>query len=233
MISYKKILLFGDSYADKNSTGEYVGWPSLLENYYKVTNFALSGSGPDYQLQLLLDSIAANNYSKFSNTVVIFLVSGTSRFIFDFYNSPRDHHLSLQLSSDNITNESPGYDELKPYLKYKNFILDFYRYYGTSDIVQYGQLLKTVGVLNLYATLFDKILVWPVFDNIHYDLPLMSSNLTFIPTPLFNIEGNPYGDADIRPNHLIKENHHVMVSQLIEWIETKKTIDVEKFVWTV
>lgn len=231
MISYKKLFVFGDSYADKNSTGEYVGWPSLLESYYKVTNFALSGSSPDHQLTLLLDIIAANNYSKFTDTAVIFLISSPNRFIFDFYNNPGDHHLSIHLSLSKITDAS-YYDELKPYLKYKNFIFDFYRYYGSTDIIQRTQLLKIVSVLNLYSTLFDQILIWPIFDNLSHNLPQMSSNLTFIPTPLFDIEGNKYGNNDIRLNHLIKENHHIMVSQLIEWIETKKTIDVEKFIWT-
>jgi len=231
MISNKKVLLFGDSFADKNSVGEYVGWPGLLESYYKVTNFAVSGSSPDHQLKLMLDFIENTDSHSFKDTVVIFLISSPNRFVFNFYKNPSDHHLSIHLAYYESADLS-YHDELSPYLKYKKFVEDFYKYYALNDEFQLTHVLKILGMLNLYSTLFDKVLVWPIFENLPYKLPTMSDKMTFVSTPLFNIEGNPYCNDDKRPNHLIKENHHIMVSQLIEWIETNRSIDLDQFKWT-
>ncbi len=223
----KEVWIFGDSYSDPSfKHNDTISWPNEIANKYNITNFSCLGTGPDWSLELLQKNIKQLDKSKLKNIDLIFFISHVSRFNFSFYNHQQDQVLTPLIAARQSLNKHSK-REIKQYSKYQSFCKDFFRYYANSNLFDEQTLLKIIGNLKLYEPIFNKILVWPIFQEI--DLPVSSNNFYFVDKCLSSFE-NTYGHAmDTRNNHLSLANHEIVLEQLSNWIDHSNPIDTSKF----
>lgn len=220
----EKLWIFGDSYSDKEYTYDhsFSSWPSAIEKIYEVTNFSKIGSSPDYSLNILLKKITDTSDVELQNTTLIFFVSSIHRFNFKFFNI-KDHAITAKFSDTSDSNV------MKNYREYSSFIKNFFKYYVFHSSYEQSELLKIAGCLNLLSYKFKKVLVWPIFDRITIDVE-SNNKFYFVSTPLRKIE--PWlanTTVDLRNNHMSKNNHLEMMSQLTNWIDNDMIIDISNF----
>jgi hypothetical protein len=227
----QKLWIFGDSYADRNywrDDGSFdISWVRELEKHYDVSNFATSGSGPDFAMKQLIDNINYNGADNLSDIIVIFVIPEISRINFSFL--PPNHQLvPLGMLNPNLNDK--GLELIRPYKKYENFIKDVFKYYITTSTYLDTELAKIVGWVFLQSHLFKKMLVWPTDEKMPAVKQIASDNFLYIDTPIVEIEDDNHGYGyDSRLNHLSQANHHIMLEQLIQWIEHNDPIDLTKF----
>jgi hypothetical protein len=247
----KEVWIFGDSYAQPDpivfeSTNDLVNldfttWPLLLKQKYNVKNFAKGGTGPSWSLNKLIQQIKNTDKNDLKNVNVIFLVSAIWRIDLSFYNSESHQCLTAQIPAPSREMISFGWNILnlskeekraiKPYASQKNFVKDLWKYYLLNDTYQQTELTKIIGAVNLYNTLFEKVLLWPIFHKPAIEIDYSNNNFYYINDLLYEVEKDPYGFGyDPRQNHLSKENHTIMFNQLSNWIENSQSIDINKFV---
>jgi hypothetical protein len=227
----QKLWIFGDSYAAStyhpdSSIGE-ITWVKELEKNYDVSNFALSGSGPDYSLNNLINEIAKYKKYELRDIIVIFIIPEIYRINFDFL-KPHDQIVSIAMH--NLSLNQNGKDLIKPYLKYETFIKDVFKHYVLSSSYMDTELTKMLGWLQLHSHMFKKMLIWPTNDKASEWINLSSPNVLFIDTPIFEIEDD-HADFgyDSRYNHLTQVNHYTMLDQISSWIDHNTPIDIGKF----
>ena len=223
----KKVWIFGDSFSDPSyKLNDTISWPFEIANKYDVINFSYSGTGPDWSLELLQKNIKQLDKSSLKNINLIFFISCIYRFNFNFYNHHGDQVLSKFIISWGTLNKHVK-REIKQYLPYQNFCKKFFSYYANSNLFEEQALLKIIGNLKLYEPMFNKILVWPLFQEI--DLPVSSNNFCYVDKSLSSYEKSYGYHMDNRNNHLSPENHEIMLEQLSNWIDHNKPIESSKF----
>lgn len=221
----EKLWIFGDSYSDPNSSLGKKSWVTEISKKYQVTNFSYRGTGPEWSYKKLLHQMQSNE--NLSDINLIFFISNPYRFDFQFYDDHQDHVLFRYfLSNEGLTGQS--FLKMKKYEKHKKFCKSFIKNYAYSENFETEQIIKYIGALKLYESIFKKILVWPIFSSV--DIPNSNSDKFFyVNTNLSSFEhGAPYG-LETRANHLSPLNHQAMTTVLSDWVEKNQPIDIEKF----
>jgi hypothetical protein len=231
----KKVWIFGDSYGDLTYTQrDPLTWPGELNKKYDVSNFSMTGTGPDWSLSLLNENMKSQGLDNLKDVTLIFLISSAFRFNFSFYETPK--HQRLFSIFDNVYNlkDTLRYKkELVKYSSYRKFCREFLKYYADEQNYCSTKLMKITGTLKLYEPFFEKIMVWPIFDDT--DTPISQTDkFYYVDKKLSLLEyNNKFQGKDSRSNHLSKENHVVMLEQLLNWIEYNTPIDLSKFIYNV
>ena len=214
----REVWIFGDSYANENLEFSY-SWPVLLKQQYNVKNFAITGSGPDYQLSLFLDKLSTSDAS---NTDVIFFVSDTIRFNFKFLESPSEQYIIKHLV------KTSSFDtNIKKYKKYKTFINWFFRDYVYHSTYNETETIKIILLLKELSKHFNNMIIIPVFDNLNEPL------ISFDNTEKLCIVKNKFKEVELdkfthEPNHMSQEVHDQVYKKLSYWLDTHKEIFFEK-----
>jgi hypothetical protein len=218
----KEVWIFGDSYADKNyKMSDHVTWPEMLDQKYNVKNFALVGTGPTWSLNLLINELKNNDTNKVS---VIFLSSNTERLDLSFLED--NHQVMLKIFDANGKAEKKL---KKRYTNYLDFIKKLLMYYVFTPSFKNTELLKIIGVLKLLSDNFEKILVWPIFEETTQTIR-NSEKFYFVKNKLKNLDSEYYSfNVDPRSNHLSENKHIIMFNQLSQWIDNNQEIDLSIF----
>ena len=220
------VWIFGDSYAHPHDA-DYA-WTNLLKNKgYKIQNCAYRGTGPDYQLSFLKKLIDGFDTDFTKNVTVIFLISSVMRFNFKFYDDPHDQ--VIQFDNHWASSNQHANQLYKKYKKYHKFVKTFYQQYIFHSTYTETELEKILGYLYLQSNNFNKILAWPIFDEVTMKIPY--NKRFYIPSKkMFDLEADAgqFGD-DFKLNHLSKPKHYILADQLDNWIRHNKRIDFDKF----
>lgn len=234
----EKIWIFGDSYSARWFQNEYeYTWPRKLEKKYHVENFSFSGTGPEYQLNLLKNQvIKLKNANELKNINLIFFMSGNERINFTFLDDIMDQNFMVRICADrpNLYNDPKVFQKYLHYKRYRNFITYFFRYYFFNKDNEID-ILKTLSFVKDISNIFKKVLLIPVFDdlknkNIFPFYNYMLQNDTRI-TNFYIAAGQPINMIDKNmdePNHIEAENHSIMVDMFVDWIENNVNLDSSK-----
>jgi hypothetical protein len=223
----KKVWIFGDSYAEKKRMDDFV-WTRKIEERYDVRNFAQSGTGPTWSLKKLHDEIENNKGVDLTDVSVIFLISSIFRIDLRFFSDPKSQIATLPLSRGGLTPLREMF--AKPYMEFQPFLTDFYDYHLSMDSYQDTEMSKIIGYLKLHEPLFEKMLVWPIFDEVTTTIPMSSDTFFFVPNLLNRLEyQNPQKGPDQRANHFSEVNHPIMLEQLTNWIDFSLPVDTSNF----
>ena len=232
----EKIWIFGDSYAANDSNESYT-WPKKLSEKYKVTNWAVGGTGPEYMINLFRKELENPKLvlTDLKNINLIFFLSHDSRKDFSFLQQSNDQCFTFHVGMETKFKDKWSISKLKKYAKQKDFLRKFYRdYYLHNNLCDFNHL-KYIGILKEFSRFFKKVLVIPVFDNYEEGILYQKfnttvadiDNFTYSQGPaLFFIENEINGNM---PNHLCIENHNNMFVQLTNWIENSIPLDTNKF----
>lgn len=240
-MSKQEIFIFGDSYAERFSEIDAVfSWPSGLEKNYKVTNFAHRGEGPQGVLNSIHQCVLSMPNLGSKNIIAIIMLPEICRYPYSFYKKIKDRVYG-QVNSESS-------DQFKDIIKREfdedklKFLIDFHEYYLKVDTNRKIEEMKTLGLLNHYATYFKKMLVWPTDDVWVYNNPvdhlLFSSlkNYDFVPITVGTISSlredvaYTWPNDKYRINHLSLLHHRIMYNEIVEWIENDK-LPEDKFVY--
>jgi hypothetical protein len=224
----KKLWIFGDSFADphymvdnKPGTGT---WVSGLTERYDTTNFSRCGTGPDWSINHLLDAMEQTPEHELQNISVIFLISYTLRFNLGFLDD-RDQVLCSLLAGDE------SWQEIKTdtdYSNYCKFMFMFFEHYVVHSKYDRSEILKIIGLLKILSNQLEKILVWPVVDRASI-VPNNDDRFQFVNHPLIEISG-PIPYPDLRFNHLSTDKHPVMLTCLIQWMDSGLQITIDDLI---
>lgn len=210
----KKLWIFGDSYAARdNSIESSYSWPVQLENSFEVKNLAKIGTSSSWSLQKMLFEM--NKIDDTSDVSLLFFLTEPYRQNWNFWKEESHHWLSGYIGSSrySITDAS---GLVKQYKDRTKFIQAWFRALpGDFGDMEY---YKNVSVINLWATKFEKVLVWPCFQQIKLNGTLNNNvTLSDVSMKMFEPDVNPTR-FDLRPNHLSAENHKRMATILKQWI---------------
>jgi hypothetical protein len=210
----KEVWIFGDSFAHEFPQCKY-SWPTLLKQDYKVQNFALGGSGPDYQISLLLNKIKECDTT---NIDLIFFVSDTSRFNFSFLKTPLDQYLIKHIGAD--TN-------IAVYKKHKKFIRAFFQNYIFHSTYTDTEIIKIILFLRELGNKFNNVLIIPIFDDLNECLIEVNStkNVYIVKDKFQDVESDRFVNST---NHLSKEVHQHVYKKLVDWLSTNEKIIFKK-----
>lgn len=231
-----KIFIFGDSFFDdKHNSNET--WMGMLKKLYTVENFSRSGTGPHYNLPLIVDMILKNRIT--SKDVIICHISGTNRVNFPI----NDDKTTNEIYWDHKTKKSFTYSGKQKDESIKNIqnfyntfqheidfaYLTFDKFLQISGHLMTGYLHSISNKKNIKVLLFGntnngngkrEMQVVPFEDkNFHlskFDLFEVSDNEIFL-----NEVDNwdyLYGLHDTRNNHLSVENHEIFFKYISEFI---------------
>lgn len=227
----KKLWIFGDSYSDPTSSymSHFEPWVSRIAGIYDVTNLSMCGTGPDFSLRELIDLIRDND-AELDETSVIFFISSIYRFNFKFL------HASDQVLAPYVADGYPGQRneemvaQMERYSRFRPFVQDYLEQYVWHSSFNKTELLKIVGSLKLLSHRFEKMMVWPIFDDQKLVDIQDDGRFFYVKHSLSRIEGVGGGfSRDSRPNHLSQDNHEVMLRQLCGWMDHGIPIDVSLF----
>lgn len=233
------VWIFGDSFAEIWRGGHLEttpAWPRMIEKDFYVENFAKSGSGPDYQLDILYKKInhAKFNIHQLKDISLIFLLSHGSRIDFSFLEQPQDQVNVINVILSRKERKKLGSLTEEVYEKYKSysaFITDFYNFYYFHQNHELD-FYKRVSLLKDIAPLFKKVLVVPVFDDIEeHTLYQLTQQFNLISN--FHIAqgeglGRFHTSDPLAPNHFIPENHVEFYNMLKRWIDKGINIRTKK-----
>lgn len=222
----KELWIFGDSYADP-SYPQLNTWPKKLERQYKVSNFALKGTGPDWSLDKLKTQIEDTNQSQLKNVNVIFLISDIRRYNLSFL-EPRHQVFDFTTRRAGIPNDTL-INLKKKYKKYEDFYNQFEKYYITNSSYIDTEVKKIISYLFMQTRYFNKLLVWPIFDDVENFVP---DNKTFhVPSKCLRKltdTGNTIIGEDTLANHLTQEQHDCVFDEFLSYFEYHRPINVKK-----
>jgi len=232
LFTNKKIIIFGDSFADPASAHTptlYMAWYEYLEKDYNITNHALSGTGPHYSFKEYYKFITDNEIKK-EDYITIFLLSGEDRIRFPNMGS---------MSFDNkeswwINNPDLRRKKNKTYYETFKSEIDFL-FLTMHDELEWSNF-KNLGFLYMNSLLLNmKIIVFCTFgikilskrgsfldmvklNNPNFYLhPLELGHISKKEFIDFGDEGYDY--VDNRRNHLSQENHTILYENMKKFIK--------------
>jgi hypothetical protein len=229
----KNVWLFGDSYADKrHNKARIKSWPLLLEENYNTTNFAVAGSGPEYSLEKFYRESHNISEEDAKDITVIFFISNLTRYYLSFlqpYNQCIIRYATFENSDNRL--DFNAKNNVKKFLdKSKiSFIRDLFRYYHLHQDEEV-MILKSIGLLRVLGSKFNKILCVSCFSPVPDIVPLNDSNFylfSYLPLYMLGKHDFIFGGDD-RSNHIENAQHNVMYDQLKNWIELDTPIDFER-----
>jgi len=232
----EQIWLFGDSFVEKWQDPEVNGkpaWPIMLEKKFNVSNFGKSGSGPDFQLDVLYKEIEKHkhNIEDLKNINLIFFISHNSRIDFSFLASEHHQVYAAKLIDgykQTWKDETPEVQKImRKYSKHYEFLNNFYRYYYFHQNYEID-FWKRVSLLKDITQLFKKVMVVPIFDDIQehrlYSMVKNPKNFCIAEGSIgINLHSPNFSD----PNHLSEENHYELYALIKRWLKTGKTINLQ------
>lgn len=210
-----EVWIFGDSFAQEHPECEH-SWPMLLKKEYTVKNVAMGGSGPDYQISLLLNEIKKYDTT---NVDIIFFVSETSRFNFNFLKTPRHQYLIKHLSTDSTLFTK----DTTTYRKYKKFIKAFFQNYVLHSTYNDTEIVKIILLLRELGSKFNNMLIVSTFDDLDNCLINIDNtkNVHIVKNKFKDVETDRYMSS---ANHLSKEVHKHVYEKITYWLSTKEKI---------
>lgn len=230
----QKVWIFGDSYA-ANSSNEDYAWPNQLSKKYDVTNWAKSGTGPEYMMKVFKKELesSSNNVEDLKEISLIFFLSHDSRKDFSFLTNSEDQCLMIHIASKKKFKDEWSFNKSIRYQQHQHFLSNFYKNYYLHEDLSDFRHLQYVGILKEYSRFFKKCLVVSVFDRPDASVLHQKFNTTIQDTDnfcyakgpaLYEVEKEINKDM---PNHLSIENHNLMFEQLVDWIENSVSLDTK------
>jgi hypothetical protein len=211
----KKLWIFGDSYAERKNNTEYsYSWPIQLENNFDVTNFACEGTSSNWSLQILLSEIDKTKNA--TDISVLFFLTEPYRQDWNFWKDKKHHWLNGYIGGGRGRSITDATELVNQYKDYSKFIKTWFK--SLPDNFEDMEYYKNIGLINLFASKFEKILIWPCFHQVKLSRNVNSNvALSSISMRTFESIVDPTR-FDIRPNHLSVKNHKRMTSILTHWI---------------
>lgn len=215
------LAIFGDSFATTFKNNNTLGWTQLLENNYKVTNFASAGSSLFYSLDRFRKY--QNNFDK-----VLFVVTIPGRLRVGI-------NSGIDISEHrDITLETALYlvNELKEKnLSYRariyQLVVDYYMYLQNTE---YDQCVHNLMVDSIVSDRPDSILI-PVANNSieNFKEKYTMINITEKENKIWNqLPGN---DLDTRNSHMTKENNEIFYKNVLNWLSGEPVnINIDDYV---
>jgi hypothetical protein len=213
----KKLWIFGDSYSYHHTEPEFsYSWPAQIKNTFEVKNFSCIGSSADWSLQKIMTEM---NNSDTSDVTVLFFLTEPYRQNWNFWEEPKHHWLTTYIGMDsNFFSDATHLT--KKYKYYSKFIKTWFR--SLNDEYLYNEYYKNIGLINLCATKFEKVLIWPCFDRIPI-LGNLNNNVILSSISMKEFESETIKDRfDERPNHLTETNHNRMLKIITNWIDSEE-----------
>ena len=231
----KKILIFGDSYADPNlkAIGIYqqdTPWYELLGSDYKITNNALSGTGPHYSFKEYYNFILKLKNYEYEDYIVIFFLSGEDRIHFPKTNPEKISHINWDFyKKESWFCEHPDFVEEQSYYNTFKSEIDFF-FLTMHEELKWSNF-KNVGFLHMNSLILNmKTIVFCTFGNkilsngeVDMDMTkLNNSNFYIHPIEMGYISSEEFKDRnednydfmDHRRNHLSQQNHKVLYENI-------------------
>jgi hypothetical protein len=214
------LYIFGDSFADPSSNiSDPYAWTNRLADNYKVKNFALNGTGPDWSLDLFLKQIENLNADK--TNYCIFCISDIYRL------NMKDMEIEDQWRTWDIisnlwhgTNPNTIKKILKKYKKFRLPLQFLHKHYFSHSTYERTEIIKMILLLKFHADKFKKIIVLPCFDDVgdEYAQKLNSKNFFILNEALVNKYHN---DTYFRiPNHLMPVQHKLLFNFVSEKLKS-------------
>ena len=233
----KKILIFGDSFADPTSNDgkkfqQDTAWYEFLSSDYDITNYGICGTGPHYSFKEYYDFIQKFMTHEYEDYIVIFFLSGEDRIHYPNTN-PRDTsdiNWDFQKKEswfyENTTQKDTKiyYDAFKSEIDF--FFLTMHDELLWSNIKNIGFLYMNSLLLNMktivYCTYGRKSLSTSWYQK--YISRLYNSNFYVSPIELAIVAEEEFKDKDKyrsnydfqdeRRNHLSQQNHKVLYENI-------------------
>jgi hypothetical protein len=216
------VWIFGDSFADPNyandlhQTVNLDSWPNRLAQTYTVENFARSGTGPDYSLNLLLDALVEHQ-DRTHDISVIYLASDNMRLnlVNRFYQNPSQQVHLIDIANKEIKHS--GY----------MFAKNIFQYLITEEWNR-REIVKQFGSINSLAGCFKRVAYIPVTGGypLYDDLYTVADNLSYVSYvdnhALVNISiSEPEYSAGIDPrsNHFSPRCHDYLYNSFDRWLK--------------
>mgnify|MGYP003660832193 CR=1 FL=1 len=218
------VWIFGDSFSHRQpSLGARKTWPRMLEKHYNVVNYSLDGTGPDWSLEKLVDS---SNDTDTSDISLIFFVSNMHRQNWNFWKSSSHQFLSVELVLNIWFQEVKEVNSLKrEYNKYKDFAKQTLKFRKESwSKIEHQKIL---GMLNLVAPKFKKVLIVYCFDDFIWDKErfILGPNVHIFSKVMETLHTNSSEQQfDGLYNHLPIERHKEIFKTFKNWINNNVQI---------
>ena len=226
----QKVWIFGDSFGDPDyNTASNYSWVKELATLYDVTNFAHRGVGADWVIKQLCDATVNKDLS---DTILIVLMPSVVRLNLSFYKQPSDQVYTTMIA---LPKNQDQLELIQPYIKHKEFVESMFTYYVDRDFTN-RELMKSIGIIKLYSSLFKKTLVWNIDDDLPDNLATIvvnTDNFYYVNCGLYSISKQEgiivkHG-TDYRANHLSYDNHVIMLQELTNWINNGTQITLSNF----
>lgn len=189
----KRLGIFGDSFSDPTwNENNYLSWPELLADNFKVTNFSKSGSSLWYSYQKL-----KNHYAEFDTCIFVATVYGR------FYIESLDHHLNINTNTWPIKN---GVNLGNVYYK------EFFSF--DRDVTFHNFMINDILAM-------PNIIFIPAYEECMINNECISLN-HFSNAELHHYGVLNYQGPDDRKCHLSKENNLVIHKKVLHAIATKE-----------
>ena len=219
------VWIFGDSYSYRNpEPGAVRTWPRMLEKVYNVVNYSLDGTGPDWSLEQLVN---IPDDTDTSNISLIFFVSNIYRQNWKFWKSDSHQFLSVELVLNMRFQEEKEVNSLKrEYNKYKDFAKQTIK--NRKDSWAKIEHQKVLGMLNLVAPKFKKVLIVYCFNDYHpwgKEEFILGPNVHIFSKVMNTFHIEPSGQQfDGLYNHLPIKTHKKVFNYFKNWINNNVQI---------
>lgn len=214
-MSKQQLWIFGDSFSDKNNSFfKYDGkesWPILIEDFYDVTNFSITGSGPHLMLQMLCNKISTNC----KNIIVLFFLGDCLRIDLNSLDKSKQWCIR-EIILDRIDNmfadqKNKGADQNPKLLKFVKENEKNTKWMGKEYLLQDAFLniepIKILSTLKIISEKFKKIIVFPCFQHeakVINNFNIINNNIFFVDKQELH---KRYSDSDYHPNHIPIKQH--------------------------
>ncbi len=234
----KKILIFGDSFADPTSNidrkfQQDTAWYEFLSSDYDITNYGICGTGPHYSFKEYYDLIQKFMTTReYEDYIVIFFLSGEDRIHYPNTNPRETSSINWDFQKKESWFYENNYEE-KVKIYYDAFKSEIDFFFLTMHDEMYWSNMKNVGFLHILSLLLNmktivfftygiKILNKTWFKD--YISRLYSSNFYVSPIELAIVAEEEFKDKDKyrsnydfqdeRRNHLSQQNHKVLYENI-------------------
>jgi|TARA_R110002153_G_scaffold139193_2_gene289828 hypothetical protein len=229
----QKIAIFGDSYAVSGKDKQQITWADLLVNDYEIENFAVTGCGPDLQLERFLTYFKKDR----SNDIIIFVLPHHLRLSLAD-TEPVEQVLSFLYLHDKVKGISKKIKERLKAIKWKDnhqgyqeyvsnngkFLDLWYDKFLKSNTYLETEPLKISSLISKYRKLCKKVILVPIHP-IHPNHKFLLEEDKFL---IANITLRLLDESenvditkirknkgiDFRAGHLGKENHLFVYNNL-------------------
>ena len=244
----KKIIIFGDSFADPTDRCEenkqVTTWYDCLKHDYKITNHALSGTGPHYSFKEYYNFISSGAWyggwmgedkTRLEDYICIFLLSGEDRIAFPKASPNTITHINWNFDKkESWWCENEQLKKEKIYYETFKSEIDFFFLTMHDDLIWSN--FKNLGFLHMNSLLLNmKTIVFCTFgikvlskmDPFLDIAKLNTPNFYTYPVELGHIsheefidveENEGYDYVDLRRNHLSQENHTILYENIKKFI---------------